>query len=58
MDETKHNYTRDEMRDCINDLLNRLDKALGEGIHANGSTPDWFVYAAAMGCDIPRSSLL
>ena len=34
-------------------LLSLLDEAYGQGMHWRGQTPDWYVAAAAVACDIP-----
>lgn len=33
-------------------LLHKLDEVYGEGMHWYGQTPDWYVAAAAVSCDI------
>jgi hypothetical protein len=42
-----------ELRDCIGRLLNMVDELVPKGMHYYGQTPDWFVYSAALACDIP-----
>lgn len=46
------NYDVETIGACINDLLERLDQACGQGMHLRGQTPDWYVAAAAVACDI------
>ena len=33
-------------------LLHKLDEAYGKGMHWYGQTPDWYVAAASVSCDI------
>ena len=42
-----------ELQDCIGNLLAMVDQLIGPGMHNYGQSPDWFVYAAALSCDIP-----
>ncbi len=46
------NYTDEVIAACISNLLARLDEAYGVGMHWYGQTPDWYVCAAAVSCDI------
>ena len=46
------NYSDETVAACINNLLSRLDEAYGEGMHWRGQTPDWYVCAAMVVCDI------
>lgn len=46
------NYTDETVSACINNLLARLDSCYGEGMHWYGQTPDWYVCAAMVACDI------
>lgn len=46
------NYTDEVVTACISNLLSRLDMLYGEGIHWYGQTPDWYVCAAMVSCDI------
>ncbi len=46
------NYTDEVVAACISNLLARLDEAYGEGMHWYGQTPDWYVCAAMVSCDI------
>ena len=47
----KH-YTDETIAACISNLLQRLDEAYGVGMHWRGQTPDWYVAAAMVSCDI------
>ena len=47
----KH-YTDETVSALISNLLARLDTAYGEGMHWYGQTPDWYVAAAMVSCDI------
>lgn len=47
------NYIDKVVAACISNLLARLDEVYGEGMHWYGQTPDWYVCAAAVACDIP-----
>lgn len=49
------NYTDETISTCINNLLARLDEAYGVGMHWRGQTPDWYVCAAMVACDIEDS---
>lgn len=49
------NYTDETISACINNLLARLDEAYGVGMHWRGQTPDWYVCAAMIACDIEDS---
>lgn len=46
------NYSDETVAACISNLLARLDAAYGEGMHWYGQTPDWYVAAAMVSCDI------
>ena len=46
------NYSDETISACINNLLARLDEAYGVGMHWRGQTPDWYVAAAMVSCDI------
>lgn len=46
------NYTDETVSQTISMLLHLLDKAYGKGMHWYGQTPDWYVCAAAVSCDI------
>jgi hypothetical protein len=46
------NYSDETIAACISNLLQRLDAAYGEGMHWYGQTPDWYVAAAMVSCDI------
>lgn len=46
------NYSDEVVSACIANLLLRLDEAYGEGIHWYGQTPDWYVSAAMVSCDM------
>ncbi len=46
------NYSDETVAACINNLLMKLDIAYGEGMHWRGQTPDWYVCAAMVACDI------
>ena len=49
-------HSSDEtVRTLISNLLRRLDEAYGEGMHWYGQTPDWYVCAAMVSCDIEDS---
>jgi hypothetical protein len=48
---TEH-YTHTELREAVGILLSYIDKTLPEGIHFHGQTPDWFVAAAVMSCNV------
>ena len=42
-----------DARTCIGNLLGRIDGLIGPHmLHRNGSTPDWYVEAAAISCGI------
>ncbi len=45
-----------EARDCIGDLLKRIDDYAGEGMHFQGQTPDWYVRAALICCGLPTQT--
>jgi hypothetical protein len=47
----KH-YSDETIAALISNLLQRLDAAYGEGMHWYGQTPDWYVAAAMVSCDI------
>ena len=44
-----------EARDCIGELLCRIDDGAREGpnMHWQGQTPDWYVKAALICCGLP-----
>ena len=46
------NYTDETVSQTISMLLHLLDEAYGEGMHWYGQTPDWYVCAAMVACDI------
>lgn len=46
------NYSDEVVSAVISNLLAKLDEAYGEGIHWYGQTPDWYVCAAMVSCDI------
>jgi hypothetical protein len=46
------NYSDETVRTLISNLLQRLYAAYGEGMHWYGQTPDWYVAAAMVSCDI------
>ena len=46
------NYSDETVGQCIAMLLHKLDEVYGEGMHWYGQTPDWYVAAAAVSCDI------
>lgn len=47
----KH-YSDETVRTLISNLLHKLDEAYGEGMHWYGQTPDWYVCAAMVSCDM------
>ncbi len=47
----KH-YTDETVSQTISMLLHLLDKAYGPEMHWFGQTPDWYVCAAMVACDI------
>lgn len=47
----KH-YSDEVVRACISNLLCMLDDALGTEMHWYGQTPDWYVCASMVACDI------
>ena len=47
----KH-YSDETVKTLISNLLYKLDEAYGEGMHWYGQTPDWYVCAAMVSCDI------
>lgn len=47
----KH-YSDETVKTLISNLLYKLDEAHGEGMHWYGQTPDWYVCAAMVSCDI------
>lgn len=51
------NYSDEVVSVCISNLLARLDEAYGEGMHWYGQTPDWYVCAAMVSCDIEDNSV-
>ena len=46
------NYSDETVKACIANLLCKLDQSYGEGMHWYGQTPDWYVCAAMVSCDI------
>lgn len=46
------NYSDEVVSAVIGNLLVKLDEAYGEGMHWYGQTPDWYVCAAMVSCDI------
>lgn len=46
------NYSDETVSKCISMLLARLDEAYGVGMHWRGQTPDWYVCATMVSCDI------
>lgn len=46
------NYSDEVVSAIIGNLLVKLDEAYGEGMHWYGQTPDWYVCAAMVSCDI------
>ncbi len=46
------NYSDETVSQTIAMLLHLLDEAYGEGMHWYGQTPDWYVAAASVSCDI------
>ena len=48
---TEH-YSSDDMREAISILLTHIDDLYGKGIHWRGQTPDWYVAAAMISCNI------
>lgn len=46
------NYSDETVKACISNLLCKLDEAYGVGMHWRGQTPDWYVCAAMVSCDI------
>jgi hypothetical protein len=42
-----------ELQECIGNLLKMVDDLVPKGMHYMGQTPDWFVYSAALACDMP-----
>lgn len=46
------NYSDETVKACIANLLCKLDDAYGVGMHWRGQTPDWYVCAAMVSCDI------
>jgi hypothetical protein len=51
LEQMKH-YSDETVAACINSLLALLDESYGEGMHWRGQTPDWYVCAAMIACDI------
>ena len=49
------NYNDETVSTLISNLLRKLDEAYGEGMHWYGQTPDWYVCAAMVSCDIEDS---
>ena len=45
-------YTQEELRAALSILLAFIDKNAPEGMHFMGQSPDWFVGAAMMACNI------
>jgi hypothetical protein len=52
------NYSDETVGQCISMLLYLLDEAYGPEMHWRGQTPDWYVCAAMVSCDIedPKGS--
>ena len=50
------NYSDETIKQCISNLLARLDEAYGEGMHWYGQTPDGYVCAAMVSCDIESNA--
>jgi hypothetical protein len=50
----KH-YTDETVSMVISNLLAQLDAAYGVEMHWYGQTPDWYVCAAMVACDMPDS---
>ena len=48
---TEH-YSPDDMREAISILLKHIDNLCGEGMHWRGQTPDWYVAAAMISCNV------
>ena len=46
------NYDDEVVSALISNLLARLDSCYGESMHWYGQTPDWYVCAAMVSCDI------
>jgi hypothetical protein len=46
------NYSDETVSQTISMLLHMLDETHGEGMHWRGQTPDWYVCAAMVSCDI------
>lgn len=45
-------YSDEVVAAVISNLLKRLDICYGESMHWYGQTPDWYVCAAMVACDI------
>jgi hypothetical protein len=52
------NYSDETVSQCISMLLHLLDEAYGVGMHYRGQTPDWYVAAASVACDIEDANKL
>lgn len=50
------NYSDETISNCIAMLLRMLDKQCDNQMHWYGQTPDWYVCAAMVSCDIPDNS--
>lgn len=49
------NYSNDDLREAVSILLYMVDDMSPEGMHWRGQSPDWFVAAAMMACNIKDS---
>lgn len=52
----KQNYSVEDMQETISILLSYIDELCGPGIHYRGQTPDWYVAAAMISCNIPDTN--
>ena len=52
----KQNYSVEDMQETISILLYYIDKLSGPGMHYRGQTPDWYVAAAMISCNIPDTN--
>lgn len=50
------NYSDETVSQTISMLLHMLDEAYGPEMHWRGQTPDWYVCAAMVSCDIEDRS--
>ena len=46
------NYSKEDLQEAVGILLSVVDGLLPKGTHYYGQTPDWFVAAAMMACNI------